>query len=203
MIENYIFDFGQVIVNFDTEHLTSIYIKEPRNAKIVEKVVFDRKYFDKLDAGLITDDEVKREYCSRLPEKLQKDACKVYDNWYRNLTFIDGMPELLKQIKANGGKLFLLSNISLKFANNYMSVPKIKEVLDIFDGLVFSAPIGITKPSKEIFEHILHKYSLNAKECVFVDDNFDNVLGAQNIGIKAYEFDGKVDKLRSFLFSFQ
>ena len=42
MIENYIFDFGQVIVNFDTEYLTSIYIKEPKNAKIVEKVVFDR-----------------------------------------------------------------------------------------------------------------------------------------------------------------
>ena len=70
MTKNYIFDFGQVIVRFDTYFMTSVYVKETENIKLVEQVVFDRLYWDKLDAGTITDTQVKEGICSRLPYKL-------------------------------------------------------------------------------------------------------------------------------------
>lgn len=192
MIKNYIFDFGQVIVKFDTEYMTSVYVNDYEKVKMVEVVVFDRLYWDKLDAGTISDEEVKQGICNRLPENLRQIACEVYDNWYRNLLFIEGMPELLKDIKSNGGKLYLLSNISIGFAENYSSVPEIKEVLDMFDGLVFSGPIGITKPDKEIFEYLLNKYDLKAEDSIFIDDNINNILGAESAGIKGYLFNGDI-----------
>lgn len=195
MIKNYIFDFGQVIVRFDPFYITSQYIENKDDINLVQEVVFDRFYWDKLDAGTITDEEVKKGICSRLPESLQKRACEVYDNWYRNLPFIDGMPELLRKIKSEGGRLFLLSNISIGFAENYVSVPEIKEVFDLFDGLVFSGPLGITKPKKDIFEYLLNKHNLKAEECIFIDDNKENIFGAERMGIKGCIFNGNKEEL--------
>ena len=200
MIKNYIFDFGQVIVHFNTEYMTSIYVDDSDDIKQVENIVFDRLYWDKLDAGAITDAEVKQCICSRLPSRLQKSACFVYDNWYKNLSFIDSMPELLNEIKNKGGRLYLLSNISSGFAENYSTIPEIKKVLDMFDGLVFSGSIGMIKPDKRIFEYILNKYSLIADETIFIDDNINNVLGAERAGIKGLLFNGNTEDLVSKLF---
>ena len=200
MLKNYIFDFGQVIVHFDTAYMTSLYIKDSEQQKIAEDVIFDRLYWDKLDAGTITDEEVKAEVCKRLPEDISQNACKVYDNWHKNLPFIDGMVDIIKKIKQNGGKLFLLSNISKGFAEKYNEVPQLKELFDLFDGLVFSAPIGLTKPNADIFNHLLTKYNLIAEESIFIDDNKNNILGAEKVGINGYLFDGNSEKLNKKIF---
>ncbi len=188
MFKNYIFDFGQVIVKFDTEYMTSVYVKNAKDIKLVEEVVFDRLYWDKLDAGTITDEEVKEGIRSRLPERLSESGCSVYENWYWNLPFVDGILDRIRKIKQNGGRLFLLSNISKGFAENYAAVPKLNELFALFDGLVFSGPLGITKPNKEIFHYLLEKYNLKAEETIFFDDNKNNILGAEKVGIKGYLF---------------
>ena len=178
--------------------MTSVYIK-PQDVKMVEEVVFDRLYWDRLDAGTITDEEVRKGICKRLPKELHTDACKVYDNWYKNLEFIEGMPELIKEIKKKGGKLYLLSNISDTFAKEYENVSNMSEILNLFDGLVFSAPLGITKPNKEIFRYILNEYNLNPGDTVFIDDNEKNVSASLQEEIFGYLFDGYAQKLKSYL----
>lgn len=197
MLKNFIFDFGEVLVKFDTKYMTEQFIENPDDVKLVEEVVFDRLYWDKLDEGRITDEEVKAGIRSRLPKNLSDNACLVYDNWYKNVPFIDGMREILKEIKQSGGRLYLLSNISVGFAENYSDVSEIKEVLDMFDGLVFSGELGITKPGKEIFNYVLEKYNLKAEESVFIDDRKVNVEGAQRVGINTFLFEGCVDKLKA------
>lgn len=200
MKKNFIFDFGWVLVKFDSRYMTEQYIKNPTDCEMAHEVVFDRLYWDKIDAGTITDDEVKKGICSRLPQKLWDAACKTYDNWYYNIPFIDGMVDLVKDIKKAGGKLFVLSNISIGFAENYKNVPQIRELFSLFDGLVFSGPLHITKPNAEIFEHLLSKYSLNASDTMFVDDSEKNVNGANAVGIEGYLFDGDAEKLRKYIF---
>lgn len=199
MFKNFIFDFGQVIVKFEPEYMTSAYVKNAEDVKLVKDIVFDRLYWDKLDAGIITDEEVKKGISSRLPENLKDLACTVYDNWYYNLPIIDETVELIKKIKEKGGKLFLISNISKGFATNYNKVPKIKEIFDLFDGLVFSGPIKLAKPNKEIFNYALKKFDIKAEESIFFDDNKDNIAGADSVGIKGFLFDfnsiAEVEKL--------
>ena len=202
MIKNFIFDFGEVLVEFDTEFMTSRYVKFPEDIKTVEEVVFDRLYWDRLDEGSITDDEVRQGICSRLPLSLRRKACLVYDNWYKNVPFIKGMPELLREIKQNGGRLYLISNISKTFAENYQTVPEIKEIFDMFDGLVFSSELRITKPDKEIFKYLLRQYNLNADECVFIDDRISNTLGAERIGIKSVLFDKNNENIKTEILNF-
>ena len=38
--------------------------------------------------------------------------------------------------------------------------------------------------------------NIKADETIFIDDSKKNVLGAEDVGIKGYLFDGDADKLR-------
>ena len=199
MIKNYIFDFGNVLANFYPMDLTAPYVKDDEMCKIVSDVVFDRIYWNRLDDGSITDEEVKAAACARLPEELKECACKVYDGWVKTMTPVANMQELISDIKKTDKKLYLLSNISIGFADTYTEVPWIKDILENFDGLVFSGKVGMVKPDRDIFEYILSNFSLKAGECLFIDDSPVNIEGAKSVGIKGYLFDGDAQKLRDYL----
>lgn len=196
MIKNVIFDFGQVLVHFEPEYMTRKYIKNEEDAKLCEAVIFDRLYWDRLDAGTISEEEVISGIKSRLPERLHESAIMAYKNWIYNIPEIEGMRGILDYIKEKYGvKLFLLSNISKYFAQH----SKEFEILKSMDGCVFSAVCGRTKPGRDIFEYICEEYGLLPSETLFVDDNEANKKGAEDFGIKTYLFKKDPDKLKLWL----
>jgi len=194
MIKNVVFDFGMVLVKFEPKYMTSRYVTDEDDIKLVSDVLFDRLYWDRLDAGTITDGEVVSESCKRLPERLHEAVGKIYDNWMYNLPEIDGMRELVKKLKDKGTPLFLLSNISKTFAERKNDI----SILSYFDKCIFSAVCGYTKPGADIFNHLLTTCDIKAEETVFVDDSEKNVKGAQSAGISAYLFDGDSKKLEEY-----
>lgn len=199
VIQNYVFDLGNVLVRFDPMALTAPYVQDLETRKLISQTAFDRLYWDRLDLGTITDEELKEACHTRLPENLHTLCDKAYDHWVENLTLLPGMRELLLDVKAAGHRVFLLSNISIGFTQQYQHVPMLRELLSHFEGLVFSGPLGIAKPSKEIFLHLLETYDLLPEETLFIDDSAKNVAGAQAVGIHGYLFDGDAAKLRNCL----
>lgn len=196
MINNYIFDFGNVLAGYDPEKLVACCVEDKERIKLLSEVVFDRLYWDRLDDGSYMEEDLKVLLKDRLEDDLYDDACRIIDSWIENLEKIYNMCNLTKDIKDSGKKLYLLSNISRGFSANYTKTPWINELLSRFDGLVFSGDIGIVKPNREIFEYILKKYGLKAEECVFIDDSEKNIAGCEAVGIKGYLFDGNADRLR-------
>ncbi len=194
MIKNVVFDFGMVLVKFEPRYMTSRYLTDEDDIRLVSDVLFDRLYWDRLDAGTISDEEVVRESCKRLPERLHEAVEKIYDNWMYNLPEIEGMRELVKKLKDRGTPLFLLSNISETFAKRSGDI----SILSYFDKCVFSAVCGYTKPSADIFNHLLETCGIKAEETVFVDDSEKNVRGALDAGLAAYLFDGDSEKLEEY-----
>ncbi len=195
MTDNYIFDLGRVLVDFDEYAMTAEYIKDEA-AREISKIVFDRLYWARLDEGTISDEEVLAGISARVPENYRAAACDAYLNWHRHLPIISGMPRLLRDLKAAGKKLYLLSNISEGFAEHYREVPELKELLGLFDGLVFSGPIRMVKPDPAIFGYLLDQYGLSAQNCTFVDDNPKNVAAARACNIQSVLFDGNAETLR-------
>ena len=195
MIKNVIFDFGKVLVQFEPEYMTSRYINNEEDIKLVSEVLFDRLYWDRLDAGTISDDEVVAESCKRLPERLHKAVSLIYDNWMYNLPEIDGMRQLVEKLKNKGVHLFLLSNISKTFAQRSKDI----SILSYFEECVFSAECGYVKPTADIFNYLLTKCGIRADESIFIDDSIKNVDGAKKAGIEAYLFDGDSKKLEQYL----
>ncbi len=199
MIRNVIFDFGNVLGRYMPEEMTAAIVSDPDAAAVICPVVFDRLYWDKLDYGGITDDEVKADICARLPQPYHESACRIYDRWHTLMPPVPGMQKLVADIKAQGGRLYLLSNISIGFAEQYGEVDWIRELFSLFDGLVFSGPIGMAKPHWEIFEYILDHYDLRAEECVFIDDTPSNIAACEAVGIRGILFDGNANNVRKAL----
>ena len=195
-IKNVVFDFGQVLVYFQPSYMVGAYVSDEADKALIEEVVFDRLYWDRLDSGDISDEEVVSTIRTRLPERLWDVSEKIYYSWIYNIPEIEGMSELIDRIKNRYNvKVYLLSNISNYFASHSEEIPILKKL----DGCVFSAPIGIVKPSREIFEHLCKAYKLSPEETLFIDDRLDNIEGALRCGLKGYIFDGDVNRLRDYL----
>lgn len=196
MIKTVIFDFGQVLVHFEPEYMVGKYVSNVEDKALLEKVLFDRLYWDRLDEGTISDEEVLTLAKERLPKRLWEVADTIYYNWIYNIPEIDGMRELVIYLKERYGvNIYLLSNISTYFSSHREEIP----ILSLLDGCVFSGEIGIVKPSREIFQHLLNKYGATAEECIFIDDNEKNIKGAKNVNINTYLFDGNAKALREYL----
>ena len=86
---------------------------------------------------------------------------------------------LLKNCKEAGHKLFALSNISLEKYNKILEDPEIRSLLSYFDDIVISQMAGYRKPNPEIFTYLCEKNNLNPSDCIFIDDEMENLKGAQ------------------------
>ena len=184
------------MVSFKRKYMVERFVSDADDSALLQKVVFDRLYWDRLDAGTITDEEALRLVCERLPERLHASARDIYYNWIYNIPEIPGMSELIREMKKKFGvKVYLLSNISQYFAEHVDDI----KCLNSFDGLVLSSTCGFTKPHREIYDHICSKFALSPEECIFIDDREDNIEGAESYGIKGYLFDGDAARLKEYL----
>ena len=194
-MKNVIFDFGMVLVRFDPDYMVGQYVSDPDDAALLAAVVFDRAYWDRLDAGTITDEMVLMSCCKRLPQRLWSAAVKIYHNWIYNIPPIEGMEAVLADLKARGVRCFLLSNISRYFAAHSLENPIIRQM----DDCVYSAECGLQKPDPAIFVHACTRFGIDPADTWFVDDRAENVVAAESVGIRGYVFDGDVAALRAAL----
>ena len=116
------------------------------------------------------------------------EAIQMYDEyWYKMLKC--EFPEsvaLLKELKSSGYGIYGLTNWSAEkigYAfSNY-------DFFRLFDGIVVSGDEKVAKPDPKIYRILLERYGLVPGECVFLDDNADNVKAAEALGINAIRFD--------------
>lgn len=196
MIKNVIFDYGQVIIHFEPKYMTEKYIEPGEDADLLQNVVFDRLYWDRLDAGTITNEETMSLVKERLPERLHEIADRIYYNWIYNIPEIDGMADLVRELKNEHGiRVFLLSNISKYFSSHRDEIP----ILSEFEKCIFSAECGYIKPNHDIFEYLCKECGINKEESIFVDDNANNIKGAREFGLNGYLFDGDARRLKEYL----
>lgn len=195
-IKNVVFDFGQVIIRFVPEIMVSPYVTDKDDKDLICTVLFDRLYWDKLDKGTITNEETLELVHQRLPERLWAVTDKIYYNWIYNVPEIEGMRDLIIKLKEQYGVgIYLLSNISNYFVEHRHEF----SIFELFDKCIYSAPIGIVKPSHEIFDYLCKTCNINPREAIFIDDNASNIASAIDFGLNGYIFDGDVSKLEEYL----
>lgn len=107
--------------------------------------------------------------------------------------FFPGARELLASLREKH-HLACLSN------TNAIHWSRFPEFADVFDTCFASHEMGVVKPEREAFEHVLDKLNVNASEIYFFDDLLPNVEAARAFGITAfqvYEFKEIAPILRS------
>lgn len=59
---------------------------------------------------------------------------------------------------------------------------------DVFDAMIISAEVRLTKPDPRIFQLALERLGVKADQAIFVDDMQRNVEGAKAVGLQAIQF---------------
>ncbi|MDR3647183.1 MAG: HAD-IA family hydrolase [Candidatus Babeliales bacterium] len=100
--------------------------------------------------------------------------------------------KLLKKLKDKKDKqgnpvnnLFIISNFDDETFT--LLQKKFPELFGLFnpEQIIVSARVKMIKPHKNIFEHTSNKFQLDPKSCIFIDDQLENVKGAESCGMAA------------------
>jgi putative hydrolase of the HAD superfamily len=128
------------------------------------------------------------------------DDARMHELWaadFRSwLSINPGTIEVLADLKTAGTRLALLSNAGPDFGSYFRHGP----LGDFFTACYVSGELGLLKPHREIYQHVLGDLGINAAEAVFIDNREVNVRGAEALGITGHVFTD-VTALRAFLTS--
>ena len=185
MIKNIIFDFAGVLLDWNPRYLYKSYFNNDEEMEHFLADICNGEWNIRQDAGRPFAEAVK-ELQSKFPE--YAEAIQMYDDDWEKMLKCE-LPEsidLLKELKFMGYGIYGLTNwsaekIGYAFANY--------SFFSLFDGIVVSGVEKVVKPDRKIYEILLERYSLKPGECVFIDDNQDNVDMAKVLGINAIRFD--------------
>lgn len=193
MINNLVFDLGNVLIDYDPSRIVRAVFKDSEVQSLMLTEVFQSESWRLLDQGLLTFEEHDRDLSSRYPQHAEKIKW-ILKNWYQDQPLIPGIYELLGKLKVTGFQLYILSNAN---SLNY-SFQDYSRLFNLFHGITFSSNLHLLKPQVEIYERFTEIHSLVPSECLFIDDKKQNIEGAKIAGWQAHQFIG-VDELTRFL----
>ena len=142
-------------------------------------------------------------------EDYLKQAKKIVE---KDLEVINTTKVLINKLyKVKDKKIFkkikeINENVKIIIATNHLSFVKdfIKESfnIDYLDDIIISAEIHKIKPNLDFYQYILNKYSIESKELLFLDDNINNINGAQILGINTIKVEkdtNLIDEISKFI----
>lgn len=192
MIQNIVFDMGQVLLRFDAESLARKYTKNDEDAKVMLQEVFRTVEWIKTDRGTLTPLEASENCKQRVPDRLHQAVENCFLHWHDELILIPEMEELILSLKKSSYRIYLLSNTSIDFYKYKDKIP----ALQYFDGLFISADWHLLKPDSQIYDRFCSHFSLIPLQCFFVDDSPVNIESALLCGWNGAIFDGDTEFLK-------
>ena len=185
-----VFDLGGVLVDWDPRYLLRDVM--PGREAEMEAILADvlnhawNMERDRGDSWHAAMEEAKAEH----PQ--WADILDLYTERWRET--LGGSHEdtvaILRELKARGTPLYALSNWS---AEMFPHAEDKYDWLALFDGIVVSGRVGMIKPERDIFDHLLATYDLRAEDLYFIDDHEPNVIAARSYGIAAHHFQGAAE----------
>lgn len=187
MFKNIVFDFGGVLLDWNPHYLYDPYFGDVEKAEWFLTHICTYEWNAQHDNGKPIA-EGTAELIALHPE-WEKEIRMYYDEFMKMMGGqIPGMEELVKKLKANGQRVFGLSNWSVE---TFALVRPVYPVLDLMEDMVISGVEKVMKPDHRIFELALDRFGIKAEETVFIDDNPNNVKAANELGIHGFLFQSR------------
>lgn len=189
MIKNIIFDFGGVIVDISRSRA----VKEfeaigVSNAEELLDKYHQKGIFLEVEDGRIDADT----FCLKLGEMCGRPISfdEAKKGW---LGFMTEAPlyrlEYLEEL-AKRYNLYLLSNTNpfiMSWARSQEFTSLGKPLDHYFRKLYLSYQVGVVKPHKEIFDHMINDARIDPAESIFVDDGAANIEMGRALGFQTMQ----------------
>ena len=197
MIKNVIFDYGNVLVDWNPAYLFLSYFNgNEAECRFFTDNVCNREWFTRMDRGEDMD-ECVAELQATYPQYAEAVAM-FRDRWFEMCHGdIPGMLELIQELKSEGVGVFGLTNWP---AATFAEARRRFKTIASIDNYVVSSSVKLVKPDPAIYKLLLSKYNLKAAECVFIDDRVDNVNAAIALGMSGIVYPGTAAGLSGILY---
>jgi len=192
MIKNIVFDMGNVLIKFDRNAFLDKIGVFGEDRELLMREVYLSLEWSMMDRGSLTEEQGAERMCRNVPERLHRTVYALTSEWDRPLMPIDGVAELVRELKEKGYRIFLLSNASYRQHEYWDKIPG----SECFEDTVISADVKLVKPQPEIYLYAMYKFGIRPEESVFIDDSTPNVEGAVYCGMEGIVFHGDSEELR-------
>jgi HAD superfamily hydrolase (TIGR01509 family) len=132
------------------------------------------------DNGFIS----REEYVSGVSELIGRPADEIYEIISQKEVRSAEMLAYVKDLRATY-RTAMLSNVGRGSIERLFTKEELEE---LFDAVVLSSEIGMTKPSIEAYQYAASQLDLLPSECVMVDDITLNAEGAEMAGMRGIVF---------------
>ncbi len=189
MIENVVFDLGNVLLEFTPEKIVDNYVLEENKKEKVYNNIFNSKEWIMLDKGTISQKEATRRFINRQPDN-KNEIIEIMNNWISYLKPINENISVLKDLADKEINLYVLSNFHRKA---FLKVKQKYDFFAFFDGKVISFQVSTIKPEEEIYKILISKYNLTPQNTLFIDDSINNIKAANKLQFQTIHFDYGID----------
>lgn len=183
-IDTVVFDMGGVLVDFSAELFSKRLNIGAEGRELLLRGLLHTADWVRLDRGTITEEEVYAHACARLPKELHAAADYIIYHWNEPIAPIAGTAEVVRELKARGCTLYLLSNAAHRQHEYWHDIPG----SECFSGTLISADVHLLKPEAAIYQALFDKFHLTPQRCVFIDDFPPNIEAAENTGMQGIVF---------------
>lgn len=187
MIKNIVFDVGKVLVDFDWQGFMDTLDFSPEVYEKVANATVLSELWNEFDRSRMSDEEILEGFLDKVPD-CEMEIMRFWNNMGNCIKQYDYATPWIQSLQKKGYRVYLLSNYSRRMY--FQSIEELSFVEEV-DGAIFSYEVQAIKPEPEIYEALLKKYDLNPTECVFLDDNRNNIIAANQLGMATIHFHTK------------
>jgi putative hydrolase of the HAD superfamily len=183
-----LFDLGEVLMDFAGFDVMGRFLPGTPARSKVRELWIRSEAVRRFERGRITAARFAESVVSELNIGLSpSDFLRDFVHWARKPS-----PETISLLGALGDdhRIAALSN-----ANELHTPLHRKRFSSVIETFYFSDEIGLVKPDRAIFEHVIHDLRLSPDRIAYFDDTPVNIEAALRTGLIAHEVDG-VDELR-------
>ncbi len=181
VIKAFIFDWGDVVAIMDTRGFAkTVAERHGLTGDQFHKIELGHRI--KNNAGQLTDLQYVKAINKDLGLKLKKK--EFFKEFLEGFVKMNSeLIEIIKKLKTNY-KIIMLTNNN----ENFMVYVKTVEFSHLFDKIYNSYDHKMAKPDPKFFSKVLKDTKLKAEECIFVDDNENNIKSAKQLGFKTVHY---------------
>ena len=184
-IEAVVFDFGNVLVRLDRLRICS---NLANHSPLSPEEICSRIYNSDLEYDSETGKYGSREYFRRIKQRIQGNHGWTYEQFQSEFKDVFELnPEGMEALKAASGRkrIFILSNISYLHA---LWLFENEDLVTIPEQHIFSFKVGAMKPDPKIWEVMLRMGSIEARQCLYIDDIKEYCEVAERIGFNSIHY---------------
>lgn len=187
MIKNVIFDIGNVLTVFCWKKYFKSFGYSDEMVERIANASTKNLSWNEYDRGVLTEEEVLELFIRQDPE-IEEELRTVNRNIKDILKRCDYAIPWIQELKEKGFKVFYLSNF---FKKAEVECAEALDFIPYMDGGILSYQEKLIKPDAAIYQLLMSRYNLQAKECVFIDDRADNCEAARKLGMQAICFQNR------------